>query len=85
MNLENLGKEARDKITGFEGIIIGKIYYLFGCSQYGIAPKSVDGKINDTNWFDEGRIEIIGNGIQPEEVRAERNGGINRDCPKGIR
>jgi len=26
--MKNLGKEAKDKITGFEGIIIGKINYL---------------------------------------------------------
>ena len=82
--MKNLGKEAKDKITGFEGIIIGKINYLFGCAQYGIAPKSKDGKINDTNWFDEGRIEIIGNGIVPEEVKVEKNGGVNRDCPRQV-
>jgi len=80
--MKNLGKEAKDKITGFEGIIIGKINYLFGCAQYGIAPKSKDGKVNDTNWFDEGRVEIIGNGIAPEEVKVEKNGGVNRDCPR---
>jgi len=80
--MKNLGKEAKDKITGFEGIIIGKINYLFGCAQYGIAPKSKDGKINDTNWFDEGRVEIIGNGITLEEVKVEKNGGVNRDCPR---
>jgi hypothetical protein len=83
--MNNLGKQARDKITGFEGIIIGKIHFLFGCDQYGIAPKVTDGKVNDTNWFDEGRVEIIGQGIAPEEVKAEKNGGINRDCPKGIK
>ena len=80
--MKNLGKEAKDKITGFEGIIIGKINYLFGCAQYGIAPKSKDGKVKDTNWFDEGRVEIIGNGIAPEEVKVEKNGGVNRDCPR---
>ena len=82
--MKNLGKEAKDKITGFEGIIIGKINYLFGCAQYGIAPKSKDGKVNDTNWFDEGRVEIIGNGIAPEEVKVEKNGGVNRDCPRQV-
>ncbi len=80
--MENLGKEARDKVTGFEGIITAKVNYLYGCNQYGITPKAQDGKTLDTNYFDEGRIEIIGNGIKPEEVRVERNGGVNRDVPK---
>ena len=77
-----LGKEAKDKITGFKGIIVGRVEYLFGCNQYGIAPKSIgtDGKLNDTNYFDEGRIEIIGKGILPKEVRVEKNGGENIDC-----
>ena len=82
--MKNLGKQARDKVTGFDGIIVGKINYLFGCGQYGIAPKSSDGKVNETNWFDEGRIEITGDGISANDVQAEKPGGINIDCPKGI-
>lgn len=79
-----LGQEARDKITGFKGILIGRADYLFGCSQYAITPKANEaGETKDTQWFDEGRIEIIGPGITPEEVRAEVNGGPNRDAPKG--
>jgi hypothetical protein len=77
-----LGQKAKDKITGFEGIITGKIQYLFGCDQYGLAPEAKDGKINDTQWFDEGRIEITGQGVLPEEVTVEKPGGLNRDCPR---
>lgn len=77
-----LGKEARDKVTNFKGIIIGRIDYLFGCAQYGLTPKvGEDGKTHDTQWFDEGRIEIIGNGVAPEEVQVEKRGGVNRDAP----
>lgn len=79
--MDKLGKEAKDKITGFEGIITAKVIYLYGCNQYGISPKAVDGKILDTNFFDEGRIEIIGSGVAPEEVKVEKNGGLNIDCP----
>jgi len=78
----NLGKKAKDKITGFEGIIVGKISYLFGCAQYGIAPEAKDGKVSETHYFDEGRIEVIGNGILPEEVSTEKPGGPNRDYPR---
>lgn len=79
---KNFGKKAKDKVTGFEGIITAKVLYLFGCSQYGLTPPATDGKTNETNYFDEGRIEITGQGIAPEEVRVEKRGGINRDCPK---
>ena len=81
--LYELGKEAKDKITDYKGVIIGRIDYLYGCKQYGLCPKTLkDGKIVDTLWFDEGRIEIIGDGIKSKEVRVKKNGGINRDCPK---
>lgn len=79
-----LGKEAKDKITGIKGIIVGRCEYLFGCNQYGIAGKvNKEGKRPDTEWFDEGRIELIGNGIKPESVRVEKNGAeFNIDCPR---
>jgi hypothetical protein len=76
--MEKFGKEAKDKITGFTGIITCKISYMFGCNQYGIAPKiNADGKRLDVEWFDEGRIEIIGEGISPETVIGDQPGGEN--------
>lgn len=83
--MENLGKKGRDKVTGFTGIIVGKIIYLFGCMQYGISPEAKDGKVLDTSWFDEGRVEIIGEGLTAKELKSESGNGpdINRDAPKG--
>ncbi|MFG6376126.1 MAG: hypothetical protein K1W05_09445 [Desulfovibrio sp.] len=79
---EWLGKKAKDKVTGFEGIITAKVIYLYGCAQYGIAPAAKDGKVGDTCYFDEGRIEILGEGIAPEAVTASEPGGEHSDCPQ---
>ena len=83
--MDNLGKKAKDKITNFEGIIVGKITYLFGCNQYGLAGQTYDAKENKrapTEWFDEGRIEIIGEGITAAEVKADKPGAdFNADTP----
>lgn len=79
-----LGLKAKDKITGYEGIIVGFCKYLYGCNQYGLNPgKGSDGKLLDVVWFDEGRIVVTGDGIHEEEVRVEKNGagGINKECP----
>jgi len=77
-----LGKEAKDLITGFEGILVARAEHLFGCNTYGIAPKVLkDGKRIDTEWFDEGRIEITGEGIEAEAVKADRPGSEYRDHP----
>jgi len=78
--MENLGKKAKDQITGFEGIIIGKCHYLTGCDQYGIAPPAFDNKVANTEWFDVNRVLITGPAA--EKIDAENNpGGPNRDHP----
>jgi hypothetical protein len=78
-----LGVKAKDKVTGFEGIVTGRAEYLYGCEQYCINPK-VDkaGKVLDAQWFDVGRIEIIGKGIAAKEVLTEKPGGPQRDAPQ---
>lgn len=52
---------AKDSISGFEGVIIARNAHLFGCAQYGLAPKelSSDGSPRATEYFDEARIIIV--------------------------
>ena len=70
-----LGKKARDKITGFTGILTGHAKHLYGCDTYGLTPSvDKDGKCVDSHWFDEGRIEIIDEGVKPEDVRTDKKG-----------
>lgn len=74
--MDNLGKEGKDKVTGFSGIIMGKCIYLYGCAQYGITHKvDEQGKNGDTCWFDAGRIEIIGEGVKKESVALPNDPG----------
>ena len=81
-HLSLLGKRAKDKVTGFTGIITAKCYHLYGCAQYAINPAiSEDGKLNTVNWFDEGRIDIIGEGILPSSVQSDVNGCETQDHP----
>lgn len=77
-----MGKLAKDKITGFTGIITSKHIYLTGCNQYGLQPAvDKDGKVPDKNYFDEGRVEIIGAGVTAAEVSAAENGCDSRERP----
>jgi hypothetical protein len=75
--MEKMGKLAKDRITGFQGVIIGRADYLFGCTQYCIAPQAEKNEIKDAHWFDEGRVEVIGEGVTVEEVTGEKPGGPN--------
>lgn len=82
--MSNLGKQGRDKISGLTGIIIGRAEYLFGCAQYGLVPPiGADGQPSNASWFDEGRIEIVGEGIAAQDVQVDRPGGPQRDAPMG--
>ena len=57
-DLESL---VKDRITGLQGIILGRTEYATGCIQYGISPQEVnkDGKINNWEWFDETRLLLV--------------------------
>jgi len=77
-----LGQQARDKVTGFEGIVTARVEYLTGCNQYGLTPPAREGKVEGTEYFDEARIDIVGRGILPEAVQGEAKGGPNRDAPR---
>jgi len=79
-----LGVEAQDKITGFKGIITARVQYLYGCDQCGLQPPvDKDGKRQPSEFFDEGRLEVTGRGVLPEEVQSERGPGCEtREYPR---
>ena len=76
-----LGSRVRDKITGFEGITTGHCKYLYGCNQYNIVSRVKDGKPSECFWFDDGRIELIDEGIDAESVKGTDNGGQQNESP----
>ena len=80
-----LGVTARDKITGFNGVAIGKAEYLTGCDQYLIQPKTKPSKGNyeEGVWLDEARLEVTGKGVSAKDVQEEGNpGGPEGSAPK---
>lgn len=56
---DQLGAKARDTITGFKGTIVGHCVYISGCNQVLISAESKDGKISESGWYDEQRVEIL--------------------------
>ena len=74
-----LGLEGKDQITGFKGIVTARHQYITGCDQYTLSPKKQkDGSLSEQYQFDEGRIEIIGKGINKKKVAVEVPGGPQR-------
>lgn len=79
-----LGTEVQDKVSGFQGKVLVVIENLHNCNQYYVEPPvDKDGKPRDGQWFDEGRLEVTGKGISPEEVAAPKRGSVfSRDLPR---
>lgn len=56
-----LGIKGKDKITGFQGIVVGYVQYISGCNQVLLSPEVDEkGAHRDAHWFDVQRIEQIG-------------------------
>jgi len=55
-----LGIKVKDKITGFEGIVIGFVQYLSGCNQSLVVPPvDKDGKVVAGEWLDVQRLDRL--------------------------
>lgn len=73
------GSEGKDIVTGLTGIIVARVEYISGCVHLGIAPPAKDGKVPDTVYIDEDRVEIIGEGVV---MKITNDGGPQRDAPR---
>ncbi len=72
-----IGRKVRDKVTGFTGMVTGRVEYLTGCNQLLVAPKvKHDGSLVDSAWFDEQRCEIV------EDDRLVLDNGANPGCDR---
>lgn len=70
-----LGREVKDRVTGFKGIAISSTTYLQGCNRILVQPKlSKDGTIPEPQTFDEPDLEVVGDGVLPKPP-SEKNGG----------
>lgn len=57
-----LGQVVIDRVSDFKGTVIGITTFLNGCRRIGVAPKvDKDGKLQDTQWFDEPQLRIVSN------------------------
>jgi hypothetical protein len=76
-----LGRTVKDRITGFTGVVTGHVVYISGCNQVLVAPPvDKDGKVPDSHWFDEQRVEYVGG----ERIVLDNTNtpGPDREAPK---
>lgn len=78
-----LGLRAKDKITGFEGVLTSRCEFLTGCNRYCIQPTELrDGKPIDSLYFDEAQIEVVSKGITSDSVQGDKKGCCSPDPSK---
>ncbi len=55
-----LGQKVSDKVTGFQGTVIGHVEYLTGCKQCLVQPAvNKEGAWVESHWFDDDRLDIV--------------------------
>uniref|UniRef100_A0A6H1ZC81 Uncharacterized protein n=1 Tax=viral metagenome TaxID=1070528 RepID=A0A6H1ZC81_9ZZZZ len=60
-HLKLLGVRVEDKVTGHRGVVESIAFDLYGCIQaVVIPPVDKDGKKQIGDWFDIGRLKVIG-------------------------
>jgi hypothetical protein len=74
MEKNYLGYQAKDKVTGFKGVIVGCADYLTGCRQYALQPKGKGDDIPKVHWFDEGKLEMGKSKFKKSDLVAKDNG-----------
>ncbi len=74
MRKAKLGITAKDQITGFQGTVVARTEWLWGCVQVAVLS-------GEEQWFDEARIFEV-KGSKKREAPAAVTGGPARPSPK---
>ena len=76
-----LGDLAKDKITGFTGVVICVSNFLNGCTRCAIQPKELEKGIPiEEHYFD---IEQLVKVKESTKAEAKPKGGPRKDAPLG--
>lgn len=81
MNVE-LGDKVVDQITEFNGVVTGIVYYITGCHQALVAPKSTDNVFKESHWFDLDRLYVNEKStFRPAQVSSSERPGADKPAP----
>lgn len=78
--MADIGRKAKDTITGFSGTITGFCAYISGCNQYLITSKADKSGKYDANWFDVQRV-VVDFKSAPIKLDNSKTPGPDRAAP----
>jgi len=82
-----LGATVKDQMTGFEGVVSGRVEYLVGCAQLLVQPYVDEkGAWVESRWLDEPRCKVQPGApltieLDPAAPALQRTGG-DREAPR---
>lgn len=66
-----MGDLARETLSGFSGVVSGRVEHIAGCNQVLLQPEvGADGAWRDAIWFDVERVSVIERGYSAIEGRS---------------
>jgi hypothetical protein len=80
----DIGDKLKEKITGFEGVVMSIAFYSTGCIHYGLLTQKTkkDGTLPDWQYFDESRLSMVQQGEIDFEVKKEKPSGPGNEVPQ---
>lgn len=76
-----VGSFVEDLITGFKGVVTGRVEYITGCNQVLVQPSASGGAYAEPQWIDEQRIIVDGD-KRPLTLNNGANPGFGKQAPK---
>lgn len=71
--MAKLGDKVKDRVSGFEGIIIAQHDYLYGCTRFSVQGSvDKDGKLPDSVSFDDYQLEVLEEGVVKPNVPVQQ-------------
>ena len=70
-----MGDRVRDKLCGFNGVVVTQINYYNGCHRYSVLAENLEAGKPAEEWIDEAQLELIETAKKPKAVIEEGNGG----------
>lgn len=76
-----LGDRVKDRITGFSGIAVARVEWLYGCERFAVQPETLakDGKYQDNQYFDAPQLAVVAKQVVENPARRIARGSPERD------
>lgn len=80
-----LGDLVRDRITGFEGVVIARTQWLNMCDRYTVQPRKLDDKggVSEPHSFDDADLEVVEEAVIERTFYTPENGGPAPEPDRG--